>query len=106
MAEGSVKLVPAAITGAHQADGKSDLAAGGSRQELAQTHEIGIGRLVDPAAAPDELVTEIPDVSDRSAEAANAQPQEDEQNFEGRTCLLASCLSRLRGDRHRALRHS
>ena len=91
----------AAIAGAHQADGKSDLAAGGAGQELAQPHEIGIGLLVDPAAAHDELVAEIPDVSDRSAKAGDAQPEEDEQNFERRTCLLAFSLGRLRGDRHR-----
>ena len=87
---------PAAIAGAHQADGKSDLAAGGSRQELAQTHEIGIGLLVDPMAAYDELVAEIPDMSDRSAKAGDAELEEDEQNFEGepaRWSVSAECAA-------------
>src|SRR5208282_6113039 len=91
---------PAAIAGAHQANGKSDLAAGGSGQELAQTHEISIGLFVDPVAAHDELVAKIPDMSDRSAEAGHSQPQEDEQYFEGRTCRPIFSLGRVRGDRH------
>src|SRR5271166_2087336 len=94
---------PAAMACAHQADGKSDLAARGAGQELAQAHEIGIGLLVDPAAAHDELVAEIPDVSDRSAKAGDAQPEEDEQNFERRTSLLVFSLGRMRGDRHWAI---
>jgi hypothetical protein len=90
----------AAIAGAHQADGKSDLTAGGARQELAQPHEIGISLLVDPAAAHDELVAKIPDVSDRSTEGGDTEPEENEQNFEGRTSLPVFSLGRVRDDRH------
>jgi hypothetical protein len=68
MAEGSVKLVPAAITGAHQADGKSDLAAGRTGKKLAERDEIGVGRIADPAPAHDEFFAKITDVGNRSAE--------------------------------------
>ena len=94
----------AAIAGPHEADGKSDLAAGGAGQELAQPHEIGIGLLVEPAAAHDELFAEIPDVSDRPAEAGDAQLEEDKENFERRTCLPVFSRGRVRGDRHRGTR--
>src|SRR5271169_1135334 len=90
----------AAIAGTHQADGKSDLAAGGAGQKLAKTYKIGIGVLVEPAAAHDELIAEIPDVSDRSTEAGYAQPEEDEQNFERRTCWPVFGLGRVRSNRH------
>ena len=62
----------APIAGAHQTDGKSDPAAGGTGKKLAQADKIGIGVLVDPAAAHDELVAKISDVGDRSAEAGDA----------------------------------
>jgi hypothetical protein len=54
---------------------------------LAQPDEIGISLFVDPAAADDELLPEIPDVSDRPAEAGEAQLEEDKENFKRRTCL-------------------
>jgi hypothetical protein len=49
----------AQIAGAHQADGKTDLAAGGAGQELAQGHEIGIGRFGEPFAPDDKLLAKI-----------------------------------------------
>ena len=54
----------------------------------------------EPAAAQDELVAEVPDVSYRAAEAGNAQPEENEQNFEGRTCRPVFGLGRVPVDRH------
>src|SRR5580692_3070520 len=90
----------AAIAGAHQTDGKPDLAASGAGQELTQTHEIGIGLLVEPAAAHDELVAEVPDVSYRAAETGNALPEEHQHNFAGRTCRPVCGLGRVAGDRH------
>ena len=93
----------AAIAGPHEADGKSDLTAGRAGQELAQRHEIGISLLVEPAPAHDELLAEIPDMSDRPAEAGDAQLEEDKENFERRTCLPVFSLGRVRGDRHRVL---
>ena len=79
----------AKIAGPHEADGKSDLAARGARQELAEADEIGIGVFVQPAAAHDEFVTKIADVSDRPAEAGDAELEEGKQNFERRTGLPA-----------------
>src|SRR5206468_12057362 len=66
----------ATIAGTHETDRKSNLAAGRAGQELAQPDQIGIGVFVQPAAAHDELFPEIPEVSDRPAEAADAQLEE------------------------------
>ena len=74
----------ATIAGPHEADGKPDLAAGGAGQELAQPHQIGIGLFVEPAPAHDELFAEISDVSNRPAEAGDAQLEECKQHFERR----------------------
>ena len=79
----------AQIAGPHEADGKSDLAAGRAGQELAEPDEICIGVLVEPAAAHDELLPEISDVRDRPAEAGEAQLQEDEENFDWRASPLS-----------------
>ena len=72
----------ATVAGPHEADGKPDLAAGGARQKLAQRHEIGIGLFVEPSPAYDELFAEVPDVSDRPAEAGDAQLEKSAQYFE------------------------
>ena len=52
------------VAGAHEADGKSDLAAGGAGQELAQPYQIGISVFVKPTTAYDKLFREIAEVSD------------------------------------------
>ena len=57
----------AAITRAREADRNADLARRRARQELAQRNEVGIGSIVEPMPAGDELVAEIPDMRDRSA---------------------------------------
>src|ERR1019366_3265213 len=93
----------ATIAGPHEADGKSDLTTGRTGKELAQTHQIGISLLVEPAPAHDELVAEISDMSDRPAETSDAQLEEDKENFERRTCLPVFSRGRVRGDRHRIL---
>jgi hypothetical protein len=46
--EGRPGCKTAEVAAAHQANGKSNLAAGGTRKELTQCDEIGEGRLVDP----------------------------------------------------------
>ena len=71
----------AAIAGAHEPDGKADLARSRTRQKLAQRHEIDIGLLVEPFAADDEFLAKIADMRDRATEARQPQPQEDEQDF-------------------------
>ena len=86
MADGRVKADPCSeateIAAPHQPNGKADLTAGRSRQELAQRHEIGIGMLVKPASLDDELLTEVSNVSDRPAKAADAEFAEGKQHFE------------------------
>src|SRR5438093_5568076 len=57
----------AEIPGAHQTKREPDLAACRPRQKLAQRHKIGVSVLVEPTPPDHEL---LPDVSDRTAEAA------------------------------------
>src|SRR4029079_18775264 len=61
---------------AAMADGHADLARGRAGQELAERDEIGIGLVVEPAAANDEGFAEVTQMSDRAAEAGQAQHQE------------------------------
>jgi hypothetical protein len=89
----------AQVTGPHEADGKSNLAAGRTGQELAERHEIGIGLFVEPAAANDKLRAEIADMSDRAAKAGKAEPEEDQENFERRASLTVPGRRKRCGDR-------
>jgi hypothetical protein len=66
-----------------------DLAARRTRKELAQTHNIRISVFVEPAAPHDELVAEIPDVSDRPAEAGDPELQESREDFPHRARACA-----------------
>lgn len=75
----------AQIAGPHQADREADLTAGGTGQELTKPDQIGVGMLVDPVPPYNELVAEVPDVGDRTAEAGQAEPQENPQNLQRRT---------------------
>jgi hypothetical protein len=59
-----------------------DLAACWPRQELAQRHKISVSLLVEPATANNELLPEITDVSDRTAEAAHAELRKSEQDLD------------------------
>jgi hypothetical protein len=88
------------ISGAHQPDGKADLTARRPGQELAQRDQIGIGLFVEPAAARDELVTEISDMRDRPAERAQAKLEKDQQNLEASTFLRAFRLQLVDCRRH------
>ena len=87
--------------GTHQSEREPDLAARRAGQELAQRDEIGIGLLVEPAPAHHEFVAEIADMSDRTAEAADPQFEEDQQDLERGT---PSSLGQggLLGSRHRS----
>jgi hypothetical protein len=82
--EGRPGCKTAEIAAAHQANGKSDLTAGGTRKELTQCDEIGEGRLVDPSPPYHEFFSEITDVSDRSAKTAFAELGERGQHLSGR----------------------
>ena len=55
--EGSPCSEAAEIAAPHQPNGKSDLAAGRTRQKLAQRDQIGEGGLVDPATPDHELLS-------------------------------------------------
>ena len=52
---------------------------------MAQPYEIGVSLLVEPTAAYDELLPEIPDVGDWPAERGEPQLEEDEEDFKRRT---------------------
>ena len=77
----------AAIAGAHEPDGKADLAGCWAGQKLAQRHEVNIGLLVEPFATDDEFLAKIAEMRDRTAEARQPQPQKSEQDF-GRVAAM------------------
>jgi hypothetical protein len=52
------------------------LAACRAGQELAKREEVGIGRVVQPAPAVDELAAKVSEVSDGAAEGGQAKLQE------------------------------
>ena len=59
---------PAHHPGTSRPDQDPDLAAGRAGQQLAERHEVGVGRLVEPAATLDVLAPEVAEVGDRSTE--------------------------------------
>jgi hypothetical protein len=79
--EGNPSSKAAEIAAPHQPNGKSNLAVGRTRQKLAQRDEIGEGGLVDSATPDHEFLSEIADVSDRTAKAADAEFRESEQHL-------------------------
>jgi hypothetical protein len=68
-------------TCARQADRQAHLAAGWTRQELAERNQIGVGTLIEPPAPSDEFFTEVAEMRDRAAERCQPQPKKDEQNL-------------------------
>jgi len=52
---------------------------------LAQRHKIGVSVLVEPTPPNHELLPEIADVSDRTAEAAHAELRKREQDLDRRS---------------------
>ena len=79
--EGNPGGKAAEIAAPHQANGKSNLAAGRPRQKLAQRDEIGEGGFVDPAAPDHKFFPEIANVGDWTAKAAHAELGESEQHL-------------------------
>jgi hypothetical protein len=59
---------------------EANLAAGRTGQELAKPYNVGVGGLIKPFAANDELVAEISQVGNRPAERSAAQPQKAEKD--------------------------
>src|SRR5690606_15227205 len=62
----------------------ADLAARRPGQELAQGDEIGVGAIVEPATALDELGMKVAQVRRGPAEGDETELQEREQDLEGR----------------------
>ena len=71
----------ARIACADEADRKPYLATGRPRKELTECDDIGVGRLVKPAATHDELFVEVAEVRNRTAEATQPQLEEHAQNL-------------------------
>src|SRR5205807_957836 len=84
--------------GAHQSDRDPGLAAGRAGQELPQRDDVGIGAVVEPFAALDEFGAVVTEMGDRSAEAGQAEPQEDAQDFPCRAALGRARLRLVTGD--------
>ncbi len=79
--EGEPSRGHAQRAGAHQPDRHAHLAGGGTRQELAQRDEIGVGLLAQPLPAPHQLLAEIAEMRHRSAEGGEAELQEDAEHL-------------------------
>ena len=79
--EAGPRRQPAKIAGAPQADRVAGLAGGGTGQELREAHQVGVGALVEPAPACDELGAEVAEMRDGAAEAGAAEPQEDREHL-------------------------
>lgn len=84
-------------------DASTPLTARGTRQELAERHQVGVALLVDQLAADDVLVAEVPEVGDRPAERGQAEPRGDAQHLQRRSARVlgrrgkrrtAPCLER------------
>ena len=86
-ADGSVKpshaATPPSSPSARNADGNANLAAGRAGQELAQRDEVGVRAFVEPLARRDVLLPKVAQMRDRPPERGQAQPERDEQYFEG-----------------------
>src|SRR6185437_9531444 len=69
---------------------KTDLARRRTGEELTQCDQVGEGPVAQPAAARDELISEIADMGDGTAEAGHAEPRKGGKNLErrpGRRCV-------------------
>jgi hypothetical protein len=75
--------------------GKSDLTRRRTRQELAERDEIGVGTFRYPLTPGDEFIVEIAEMSNRSAEGREAQPQVDEQDRGDRDPLGGQVIRRI-----------
>ena len=85
------------IAGAHESKGEQYLAAGGTREELAQADQIGKGRFIEPASTNDEFRAVIADMGDRAAKTGQPELQADEQDFQGRAGLTCWHFSGIPG---------
>jgi len=68
---------------AQYADADAGLTARRAREKLAERDDVGVGRLVEPAAPLDKLGSEIAEMRNRPAERGQPQPQKDAQHLGG-----------------------
>ena len=94
---------PAREPAAREAHREAHLAAGRPGQELAEGHQVRVGRLAQPAAPLDELRPVVAQVRDRPAEGREPQAQEDGEDGPDRSRIgrLARIHHRFRA--HRAV---
>lgn len=86
-----------------QAKRETDLARGRAGQELTEGDEIGIASFVDPPAPQHELVPEVAEMGDGSAEGSQAELEEGAKDFAGaaRDCSDGRILRSVRSERRR-----
>jgi hypothetical protein len=87
-AEGSVNPSHAAQRAersrAQEPDRDTDFAARRTGKRLAERHDVGVGRFVEPLPADDVLAPEVTEVRDRSTERREPEPQRDAEHLERR----------------------
>ena len=88
------------IAAAQKADGDAHLARGRPGQELAERDQVGVALVVEPAPPVHELLAEIAEMRDRSAEGGQPEPKERGQDF-----TPASARTRIGGSGFLARRH-
>ena len=81
--EGGPRGESAGPSGAKQAEGEADLAAGGSGHGLSDGDDLGKGLFTAPAAALDELGVEVAEVGDGPSEGEQAEAQEGAEDLGG-----------------------
>src|SRR5262249_44306424 len=64
------------IPAAQQADGDAHLARGRPGQERAERDQVGVALVVEPGPPAHELLAEIAEMGDRSAEGGQPEPKE------------------------------
>ena len=69
---------------AQQPDRDADLAARWTGQRLAERHDLGVRRFVEPAPAHHVLAAEVAEVCDGSTEGCEPEPQRDAEDLERR----------------------
>ncbi len=73
--------------GAQHADRNADLTARRAGKELAQRHDVGILRLVDPPTSDDVLLAEVAEVGDRPAEGGQPEACGHAEHFQRRSVM-------------------
>jgi hypothetical protein len=48
---------------------------------LAESHDVGVGTIIEPSTLLDDLFAKIPQMGDRSPERGETQSNEDPKNF-------------------------